>query len=146
VLDSLAYQTIPTNLSGNYAQAELNTDGSRIMFDDSTVFDETLKLHGLIGSSDSYMQQVEFSRKQPLAWVLKYRSEAPFLPKLEVLDISKPTSGNYPLLRSVELKDLIATMGVSSTNFLVTPDDKTAIISIPNKMIFQPLSVLSPVQ
>lgn len=146
LLDSLAYQTIPTNLSGNYAQAELNTDGSRIMFGDATVFDENLQRHGLIGNTENSLQQVEFSPKEPKAWVLKYRYEAPFTLRLEVVDISKPSATNYPLLSSAALTDLTDAIEFRFTTMLVTPDDQTAIISIPNKIIFQPLSVLSPVQ
>lgn len=146
LLDSLAYQTIPTNLFGNHAQAELNTDGSRIMFNNATVFDENLKPHGSIGNTENYVQQVEFSLKEPKAWVLKYRYEAPFTLRLEAVDISKPSATNYPLLNSVALTDLASAIEFRFTTMLVTPDDQTAIISIPNKIIFQPLSVLSPEQ
>lgn len=140
LLDSLAYQPVPTRLAGNFGQAELNSNGTRIMFNHAAIYDGALNVHGVVSSTDNFMQKVAFSRLREQAWVFKVGYQAPFETRLELIDISTATLTSYPIVRSITLSDVTVATPATETVLLVTPDDQMAIISMPNQLIFYPLS------
>lgn len=145
LIDTLSYQTIPTSAFGNIAAAELNKDGSKTFAGTDQVFDAQLQLHGNLGNDTETSNYVRLSQVRDIAWVLQVNFQAPYALTLKEIDISQATSGNYPLLRTIDLSDITDDLQWPNLQFEITPDDQTLLLSVPDKIIVRSLAVQNPV-